>query len=245
MAAILFASFANAQGDIEFTTNDGATISNNQVFTFNTPYSTDNESAKMLLHVKNTSETETLRFMVKVLEITNNSWGVEAEEVQLCFSTLCYNSIEANHIYPNNPVTLAPGDSNHPDDHFLNSNLGTNGTGVTYKFKFVEVDAEENELGDLLTFTYQYAPTASVSDFTNLSNMGVNVKNTVIKNQLEVDASVNATLQVFNINGQIVKTVALNSGSQFIDLSNLTTAVYIARFTTSTNQSSEIRIVKN
>ena len=75
--------------------------------------------------------------------------------------------------------------------------------------------------------------------------MGITVKNTVIKKQMDVTANQNAAIQVYNINGQLVKQASIVNGTQSVDLSSLNTAVYIVRFTNEENKTSQIRIVKN
>jgi len=244
LAAFAFSYFAQAQG-IAFTTvnanGEEVAIADNQVFN----YSTLAEStAKMLIHVKNNS-TESFRFKVRVDDITGNPETGTNMNLQFCFSQLCYFSVIEGNKYPNNPVVLAPGASNDPTDHFWNAYAGVDGAPVSYSFTFLEVDASGNTTQELISFTYNYQPTASVSDFTSLKNMGVTLSSTVVKNQLDVTADDNVTMELYNINGQIVKTATIAQGTQAVDMSSLSAAVYIASFTTQDNRTSKIRIVKN
>jgi hypothetical protein len=176
-----------------------------------------------------------------------NGDNITDGSIQFCFN-VCYFMVEAGMTAPEGTegITLAPGASNNSEDHFLNGYAGDNGNGVTYNMSFIQVDDAGNQIGeDLISFSYKYEPTAGVNDFESLQNMGINVKNTVVKNQMDVTANQNATMQVYNINGQLVKTAAITNGSQSVDLSTLSTATYIARFTTAENKTSQIRIVKN
>lgn len=142
-------------------------------------------------------------------------------------------------------LILQPGESNTDADHFWSANPGNGTDPVTYSISLIQVDDNGETLAVLRTFNYVYSPTAGLTDFSALQNMGITVKNTVVKNQLEVSANQNATLQLININGQIVKTVAVKNDNQVIDLSGLTSAVYFARFTTAENKTAQIKIVKN
>lgn len=241
IAGLFFCSLTQAQDGIAFTTNDEAPITDGQVFIHTT---TDEATAKMLLHVKNNTDA-TFLFKVRVDEVTGNPEAGMDMNLQFCFSQLCYFSIVPNHIYPGNPVSLEPGASNDPTDHFWNAYPGDGTNPVIYRFTFIQVDEDGNQLAELISFTYKYMPTAGVTDISTLQNMGINVNNTVVKSQLNIDATTNATMQLVNINGQIVKTAAIINGSQSLDLSALSAATYIARFTTEDNKTSTIRIVKN
>ncbi|KOS06559.1 hypothetical protein AM493_11320 [Flavobacterium akiainvivens] len=241
LGAILFGTLTQAQ-NIAYTTNNGATIENNQVFTFNT---VDAEAAKLLINLKNNG-TETFRFKIRVDEVIGNELPTLEMGLQFCFSTLCYTGVVAGNLYPNNPVALAAGQTNDPADHFLNTYGGTNGAAVTYKFTVVEVnEAEEIIQDNLLKFTYIYQPTASISDFTALKNIGISLNSTVVKTQLDVTANTAATLQLFDANGKKVKTATITEGNQSVDLSALSSGIYFADFKTTGNKTANIKIVKN
>lgn len=240
LAAVFFGAYANAQ-NIAYTTNGGATIENNQVFTFE---NNDAEAAKLLINLKNNG-TETFRFKIRVDEVIGNTETGSEMNLQFCFSDLCYGWVYAGNLYPNNPVELAPGASNNPADHFVNTYPGEGGP-VTYKFTIVEVNAAEEIIQDnLLKFTYTYQPTTSVNDFTALKNMGITLGSTMVNTQLNVTANTAATLQLFDVNGKKVKEASINEGNQNLDLTALSSGMYFANFTTGDSKVSGIKIVKN
>ncbi|WP_294821751.1 T9SS type A sorting domain-containing protein [uncultured Flavobacterium sp.] len=142
-------------------------------------------------------------------------------------------------------MTLQPGQENPEDNHFLNGNPGTGGD-VTVVLGIVQYDNAGIAMGDpLVTFTYRYSPTAGTSDFNALQNMGITIDNTVITSHLNLTATQSAKMEVYTMAGQLVKSEAVKEGTYTADLSSLSAAVYIARFTNEENKTSQIRIVKN
>ncbi|MEE1897592.1 T9SS type A sorting domain-containing protein [Flavobacterium rakeshii] len=238
LAGLLCLGSLNAQITV---THDGVPFENEEVFTYNTP------GSELKILVTNTSQTETTYVKIRVDEVLNTTLGNNTgNNVQFCILGICYTGVTAGVSYPpNDIVVLAPNTSTEEADHFYSSDPG-NGEGPTqYSFTVLETDANGDPLNELVSFTYIYSPTAGVNDFETLKNMGITVNNTVTNNSLNIDATVNATLQVYDINGKVVKTASIENGFQTIDLSSLNSAVYIAKFMTEDKKSTQIKIVKN
>lgn len=240
IAAMLLGTIAQAQ--IVVSTN-GTTITNNQEFEYNTVGS----SAKMQILVTNNTP-QTVYYKIQLVSVSNNTVGIggKAGQVQLCFGQNCIIYLGAGNTYPEGAVSLAPnGGHNDLADHFVNEYVGDNAEqDVVYTFKVIQTDAAQNVLGEIVTFTYRYSSTASVSDFNALKNIGIDLGSTVVKNQLDVTASQNAKLELFNINGQMVKSFVITAGTQSLDASAMAAGIYVARFTNEENKSSQVRIVK-
>src|SRR5690606_27533073 len=98
---------------------------------------------------------------------------------------------------------------------------------------------------EIISFGYKYQSTMNTDNFEALKNMGIVVNNTVVKNNLNIDATANASVQLYDITGKLVRTAKIENGSQAIDLSGLNSAVYIAKFKTEDNRATQIKIVKN
>jgi len=225
------------QAQLVVNTFDGGTIEDGEAFTYN---SLAENQAKLRFTVTNTG-TEEAYVKVRVDEITNASGG----QVQLCFGVCVYNINEGN-LVPNFILPIPAGTTTEStQDHFWNANPGNGVDPVQYAFTFIEIDENGAYIADVVSFTYTYIPTAGTDDFAGLQNIGITVKNTVVKNNLDVEIGQPATMELYSVNGQLIKTAALSAGSQAIDLSALSAAVYIARFTNDKNQTSQIRIVKN
>lgn len=233
-AAILLCSYANAQ--IELMDYAEEPIPDNYTFTT----STTGTYAKMNFLVTNTSDAE-IKLQIRVDEITNSS----GEDFQLCFYN-CYTSIEEGTSYPpGSAVTIAPGATTPTGDHFINSYGGDDGVSpVSAKFTFVQVDDEGNVLEELYKINYQYVPQLSVSDAGKLQQLGISNVNTLVESQLNVDASEATTMEIFNLNGQLVRKHKLEASQQSINVSDLTPAMYVVRFTDSNNKSAQIKIAK-
>ncbi len=238
MGAVLVSSMMTAQ--ITVTGNDGEAINNGDVYMTTTL--TPQATSQLELHVTNDSPN-TMRLQLRVDSMIN-TFG---ESVQFCFGDLCFFDVEPGKVVPPAGKVLAPGASNNDEDHFWNYYAGANaGENVGFVLSFIEIDDAGNIIGDpLLTFGYTYSPTGGTNDLNGLTNMGINVKNTLVKNTLDIDATIAANLEVLDVNGKLVKGVALSNGANAADLSSLNAGVYIARFTTSENKISQIRIIKN
>ncbi len=240
-AGLLVSSLVSAQIT---ATGNGAPITDGQVLTFTDLAFEDETAAKLNIIVTN-GTTETINTRLRMESIEN----ADGTEVQFCFGVQCHYNVTAGGVVPAgvNYVTLEPGASSDNQGHFLNNNAGINTTQpVEYVISVILVDENGTTIGEpVLTFTYKYEPEMSTEDFTSLKNLGITVNNTVIKDLFNVDANVNAGMKVYNLNGQLVKNSEVKTGSQSFDLSALSTGIYIARFTTEENKTSQIRIVKN
>jgi len=234
----LFAISASLQAQVVSILGNGVEITEGQTFT----YYNLTERAKVNLVVTNISdEAINLKLKANSVSFPTNT------NIQFCFGTECYFNISTGSTVPSEVtgLTLQPGETNPEGDHFQNANPGNGTDPVTYSISLIQVDDNGETIATLRTFNYVYSPTAGTTDFSLLKNMGITVKNTVIKNQLEVTANQAATLELINTTGQIVKTVAVKNDNQVIDLSGLTSAVYFARFTTEQNKTAQIKIIKN
>ncbi|MHA3786875.1 T9SS type A sorting domain-containing protein [Flavobacterium hauense] len=239
LAAVLFVS-GLAQAQIAVFDGDTQLV-NGETY----PYSVLGEPAKMHFLVQNDTDA-TIYVKLKMLE-SNNPDG---ESVQFCYGGVCFDSAPVGRMAPNgghtSATTIVAGGNNLGfDGYFYNQYAGT-GQAVNYTMGLVHIDTAGNQVGDpIITFTYKYDPTAATTDFNALERMGIVVNNTIVKSTLDLTANQNAKLQIVNINGQIIKTIAVANGSQSIDLSSAATGVYFARFTTEDNKTAQVKIVKN
>lgn len=190
---------------------------------------------------------ETIYVKLKMVS-TENADNMTDDVMQFCFGTMCFTEVFEGDVVPTDieSAEIVPLGQNPEGDKFVNGYAGdTAGAPVVYNMALVQYNADNTPGDTLITFSYIYDTTAGVNDIEGLQNLGISVKNTIVNTTLELDAAYKATLQLFDINGKLVKTMAVAEGIQALDLSGLTTSVYIARFVTEGNKTANIRIVKN
>ncbi len=223
-----------AQAQITVTKTDGTPIANNQVFTFN---SLDYEEAYFgfLVH-NNTPSSVDVRILVE--NITNAT----GSGMELCFGNVCLASVSQGNAYPSTAVTIAPGGTNSEFDHFLNSNAGTGGI-VDYRFSFYIEDEFGGQASTILTMTYRYDPNALATDAFSANTSAALLKSSMIDNTLEVRALKNTKLEVFDVNGKSLRREQLTAGEHMIDVSDLASGVYIARFNAD-NKTATVKFIK-
>jgi hypothetical protein len=238
LAGLLFSGLAQAQL-IEVTGN-GEPISNGETFTFNT---IQPQSASELKIVVTNVSGQPINLKLRMDNIENNSSG---EPLQFCFGGFCFTNVNEGGMVPPNltGLTLQPGANNGDADHFWNAGPGDTAGPVSYQMSIVRLDAAGVVQETLISFNYIYQPTMGVDDLTSLQSAGITISNTIIKDQLTVTATQQTTMEVYSLNGKLLETASIAEGSQSVDLSALSAAVYIAKFTNKENQSSAIRIVK-
>lgn len=240
-AAFIATSFTQAQ-EVSVELNGVEVADGYQYLTHETGI---NNSGKMDILVTNLTE-ENMRMKLKMTGLTNATNNTN--KIQFCFGGDCFFSAPVDTTVPSavGGTVIEPGMTNNVDDHLANTHVGdTPGQDVVYNMAVVEVNEAGTELGTLFTFSYKYSPTAGIDDFASLEKMGINLSNTLVKNTLDINAQQNAAMELYGMNGQSVKKVAITSGFQAIDLSGLAAGIYIAKFTNEENKVSQVRIVKN
>jgi len=132
-------------------------ITEGQVFTFNT-YG-DPATAELGFDINN--KTSTVSHYRVITEEFVNSTGWDFE---LCFG-LCYPGISTGTMYPTSDggtvVTVQPGESQTSvGNHFLNKNPGDGIQTQEWNFRFIQCDADGNEIAgaESLSLTYKYVP---------------------------------------------------------------------------------------
>lgn len=224
-----------AQAQITVTKHDGTPILNGDVFTFN---SLNYDDAIMEFFVHNNSSVPILT-RIECVSVT----GASGAGMELCFGNVCLSSVAAGNAYPSNAVTILPGGTNSQFDHFLNTNPGNGTTIIDYVFKFYQENSEGDAVGNDVTITYRYNPLLSAEGFT-LSSTGVALKSTVVENQLDIKASRNVQMEMFDVNGKLIRKQNLNAGDHSIDASDLNSGIYILNFKTESNQQSSAKFIK-
>ena len=223
--------FLTSFAQVEFKKSDCTIITDGMVI----PFETVGSAAYLNFRVKNISTTPQ-DIKIKCISLVNAT----GSNFELCYGGSCFDSVAVNGVYPDYANPLAPGQSNPAQgDHFVNFNVGTGGI-MDYVFSVYALGSEANAI----TFTYRYAPNLSVSTLEGLTNLGISVTNTVVADDFLFSAAAKGNLALYNLNGQLVSELNFTEGAQAINLSNLNTSMYIARFTNAEGVSSNVKIIK-
>ncbi|PKP17029.1 MAG: hypothetical protein CVU07_05040 [Bacteroidetes bacterium HGW-Bacteroidetes-23] len=229
--SILFSMvFLNAFSQFIFRKSDGTPITNGTVLTYGPG------SNYLNFRVQNTSNQD-LDIKVKCTNLVNTT----GSQFELCYGGSCYDSVTLNGVYPEYENPLAPGQSNPSQgDHFVNFNAG-NGEVMELHFSVYPIGFEN----DATNFVYRFDPLLGVSSFENLSSMGINIENTTIKSDFKFNSTQSGNLSIFNLNGQLIKEYKFSEGAQNLSLSELSSAIYVANFSTTEGKTSSVKLIKN
>ncbi len=221
---------------------DGVPIVDGDVRAFNSldPVGVTSTEATLYFWINNLSPDNEILMKIRLESITN----ADGSSYQFCFGDLCIFDVDEGVTYPVSgiPETIPPGGTNLPENKFQNDNPG-DGTNypMDYVWKFFQVDEDDNEIGESITFTYRFDPNLSVNDFEN--NLGVYLENTLAVDVLKVQSLNSLSFEIFNLNGQLINANQIESGLSNINVANLKTGMYFIRFADNTGQTSTMKFV--
>lgn len=233
--ALIFSFIGNAQ--ISIADENGDEITDGKEFTYTTLGQT---TAELGIKITNNSSS-TVYVLGEVVSMENAS----GQNLQFCLGDTCYATISEGTSYPlGNPVTLDQGESNGNFDHFFNNYAGNNTNNpVKYAFRFYEVDANGNEIGDLVSFSYTYDSSLSSSTYS-LENLGVVLNSSIITNDISFSTKENVTINVYDLNGKQIKSQNFAHGAHNLNASQLNTGVYLVKFNTLNGKQATTKIIK-
>lgn len=233
---LLFTTIAFAQFNV--TDYDGVQILDGDIRAYNSTVEAD---ATLYFWINNESQTDDIFVRIKLESITNG----DGSSYQFCFATLCIFDVEEGQTYPvsGGPVTIPAGGTNAEFDKFYNENEG-DGTNYPMDFvwRFFQVDENDNEIGESITYTYRFDPNLSVSDIEN--NLGVNLQNTIAENYLKIESVNPLGFEIFSLNGQLIQEGQLDSGVNKINTGSFNQGLYFIRFSDNNNTFTQKFVVK-
>ncbi|MEZ4778453.1 MAG: T9SS type A sorting domain-containing protein [Flavobacteriaceae bacterium] len=195
-------------------------------------------NSELKFYVNNESTTDEIYMKCEFVSAVN----YDGTNMQLCFG-LCYDPLIVGVSYPpgSEVVTIQPGQNqNQEGDKFLNYNDG-GGNIIDYVFRFYQVDAGGNEIGDDLTFTYRYDPALGVNDNNKLQ---ASVVSTVVNDVLRIAATEEATAIIYDIRGRVVANQKVVVGNNDINISQLPSQVYLVKISNNNGATQTTKIVK-
>jgi hypothetical protein len=227
--AFLISNLCIAQ--FTFVDGDDNEIPNNTEVIFGTA---NHPSASFPFRIINTSD-DPINVKIKCTNIINSN----GSNFQVCFGGTCYDNIMVNGVYPDYDFIINPGEDNGTGDYFKNNNV-TESEVLTFQFSIYAVGFED----EALTFTYKYDPQLSVDDTNKLGDIGIQINNTIVKNTLVFETQESGIMEVYDLNGRLVKKSSYNAGIQNVDFNEANAAIYVVKFHTTLGNVGTIKIVK-
>lgn len=241
--AIFALTTVNAQNqDYVISDLDGNAYENNSVHTFNQHGTVSDpiEEAKLHLLISNESSDD-IYIRAEIIEMVNT----DGQEAQFCIggpSGNCFTPISTGNFYPSNDGGIMYANSNWGMFDYI---LNLDSTNLSeYKFRFVQTDGAGNEIENtnfFLTYIYDEDATLGLNNIESISI--AEVYPTVAKGFTQVNLKEAAKVQIFNMEGKVVQTTKLNSGTSQLSLAGLTPGVYIVSFSGESGMTTQTRVI--
>ena len=181
------------------------------------------DEAELQFYVTNNG-SEQINMRIEFVSAVNGN----GNGFQLCFGQ-CYIDLVIGQTVPPTPgfIAIASGETTGIGNHFYNENPG-NGTDIQdYVFRYYETDDDGVDIGNSLSITYRYNPLLGTEDFNELN---VNISSTIIESEMIVNTIEELEMEVYDLQGRLVKNQRLNIGQQIINMSDLSAQLYIVKF---------------
>jgi len=222
-------------GQFTFTDHSGNAIVDGSTLTYETANA---ESAKLKFYITNVG-TNPIDVRIRCTGIT----GGDGVGFQLCYGGLCHDNVVTGVTYPDYQFLLNSGQNNGDFDYFVNNIVSE--TPIDFQFEVFGLDSTGFPTGQSLSFTYRYDSTLEINSFENLTSMGINIENTSIKSDFKFNSTQSGNLSIYNLNGQLIKDYKFSEGTQNLNLSELSSAIYVANFSTTEGKTSSVKLIKN
>ncbi|WP_298140198.1 hypothetical protein [Flavobacterium sp.] len=140
-------------GEMKITKLDGTEIKNGDVINVTT---TGDDNALVSFYVKNTSSSA-INVKARLVSATNNE-----TDMQFCFGQVCYSAVEVGSEYPldRNEVITVPAKGQIGGESFHFQNYASSSSPIDYVFEFFQYNENDEEVGNKVTVTYRYTPSA-------------------------------------------------------------------------------------
>jgi len=234
IALLLFEVSLNAQFTV--AKSDNTPLTNGHILSFN---SIVYAQAALALKITNTN-ANTINLKLKCTALTNTDGSL----MEVCFGPDCYSGTIVNQVFPTSTVVSVGSGQVNSTAHFTNGDAVGNGNfPMDYTFKIYQVNGLGSEIGTPFTFTYRYNPNLSNAEVSQQFK-GVLIKSTLVTSTLELEVQNQGTIKIYDLNGKQVYSGSLNQGNQLVDVSNLSSNLYIVNFTNNEGISFSQKILK-
>ncbi|WP_396212870.1 T9SS type A sorting domain-containing protein [Flavobacterium sp.] len=215
---------------------DGTVINDGDVLVYNSIAEPTNYLGLKIYN----SLSEDVSVKIKVVSFPDG----QGSNLQLCIDPICVNNLVMGNSYPSFGSTIPANGENGNSDHFLNSNAGDGINSLDYVLKLFRVDENNAEVGNSITFTYRYTPNLSNTDFNQLATLGIQLKSTLVKNNLELQVTKPVSANIYDVNGKLIVNQSLVTGDNSIEASKLASGLYILSLTTNEGKKATVKIIK-
>jgi hypothetical protein len=215
---------------------DGTVINDGDVLVYNSIAEPTNYLGLKIYN----SLSEDVSVKIKVVSFPDG----QGSNLQLCIDPICVNNLVIGNSYPSFGSTIPANGENGNSDHFLNSNAGDGINSLDYVLKLFRVDENNAEVGNSITFTYRYTPNLSNTDFNQLATLGIQLKSTLVKNNLELQVTKPVSANIYDVNGKLIVNQSLVTGDNSIEASKLASGLYILSLTTNEGKKATVKIIK-
>ncbi|HIP48375.1 MAG TPA: T9SS type A sorting domain-containing protein [Lutibacter sp.] len=235
--SLLFLGLFISQAQFTVATHHGEAITDGSLFVFS-QLGTD---ADLGFDITNTSGG-TIDMRLEYVSMVNG----DGTGTWLCVFGNCIapGGITVGDVFPyagtNSFTTIAAGVTTDYLDHFYNTYGDGSAFPLDYVFRFFEVDAVGNEIGDSITFTYRYDGTAAVEDENEVS---FSLFPTLATDFVNLTVTENVSAQLINTQGQIIKQYKFEAGTNKIDVSMLSKQLYYVLLTNELGHRSLSKII--
>ncbi|WP_196884975.1 T9SS type A sorting domain-containing protein [Aureivirga sp. CE67] len=212
---LFFTLFSFAQ--ISITDKDGTPINDGDLITTNTI----ENSGKLVFYVDNNTDAP-VNLKVTIADIV----GSDGSHLQFCYGTTCYFSVENGAQYPAagdaDVIIDANGQLHSAGNYFWNNSDTEGDATIEYTIKFEDANSDFE-----LTMTYKYDKNhVNVSEFNQIP---VEIFPTVAKENITINVKENVAGSIFDLSGRLVKKTQLTTGSQTVNVSDLSAQTYILK----------------
>jgi hypothetical protein len=84
----------------------------------------------------------------------------------------------------------------------------------------------------------------SNTDFNQLATLGIQLKSTLVKNNLELQVTKPVSANIYDVNGKLIVNQSLVTGDNSIEASKLASGLYILSLTTNEGKKATVKIIK-
>lgn len=235
LIAFLFSSLISV-AQLSVSKTDGTPIANGDVISFG---SVVYNEAALALKITNTT-TSSIDVKLKCTGFTNT----DGAGMEVCFGPSCFSGVAVGQMYPSasTNVTIAAG-GNDTTSHFANTDAGAGTSIIDYVFQIYRTNSFGAIVGTPFSFTYRFNPNLANNSF-DLKNIGLGLKSTVVTSILEFDVTNSAQVEMYDTNGRLINETSLVSGYHTVDVSNLSSGIYILNCTNAEGKKANTKIVK-